>query len=159
MSRSVQRRSWQRQRGATAVEFAMVFPLFFLIFYAIVTFGLIFAVQQNLTLAATEGARAALNYISESKGLANPQAQALTDRANAARTVAQNFTKWLPNVSVPPPASSPCSYDPSMYCVTVTVTYPYSQSPLIPPLPLLGLVLPNTLSSSATVQLNPANIL
>ncbi|KDB08831.1 TadE family protein [Burkholderia sp. lig30] len=156
MSRPVQRRSRQRQRGATAVEFAMVFPLFFLIFYAIVTFGLIFAVQQNLTLAATEGARAALNYIHEPSG---SQAQALTDRANAARTVAQNFTKWLPNVSVPPPASSACSYDPSMYCVTVTVTYPYSQSPLIPALPLLGFVLPNTLASSATVQLNPANII
>lgn len=61
MTRQAQPRAWQRQRGATAVEFALVFPLFFLIFYAIVTFGLIFAVQQNLTLAATEGARAAYN--------------------------------------------------------------------------------------------------
>lgn len=44
MTRQAQPRAWQRQRGATAVEFALVFPLFFLIFYAIVTFGLIFAV-------------------------------------------------------------------------------------------------------------------
>ena len=68
MKRQCQPRSWRRQHGATAVEFALVFPLFFLIMYAIVTYGLIFAVQQGLTLAATEGARTALNYVYESNG-------------------------------------------------------------------------------------------
>nr|WP_254226103.1 TadE/TadG family type IV pilus assembly protein [Burkholderia multivorans] len=37
------RRRWQR--GIAAVEFAFVFPLFFLIFYAVVTFGIIFVIQ------------------------------------------------------------------------------------------------------------------
>ncbi|MXN73427.1 pilus assembly protein [Burkholderia sp. 4701] len=151
-----QPRTRRRQRGATAVEFALVFPLFFLIFYAIVSFGLIFAVQQNLTLAATEGARAALNYIPESSGLGT---QALQDRAKAAQSTAQNLTRWLPNVQVPLPPSAWCSYDTSMYCVTVTVTYPYSQYPLVPSLPLLSLVMPNALTSTATVQINPATIL
>jgi Flp pilus assembly protein TadG len=50
------------QRGATAIEFALLFPLFFAILYAIITFSLIFVAQQNLTLAAEEGARAALNW-------------------------------------------------------------------------------------------------
>ncbi|KLU20452.1 pilus assembly protein TadE, partial [Caballeronia mineralivorans PML1(12)] len=45
-----------------AVEFAIVFPLFFLVFYAIVTYSMIFVAQQSLTLAASEGARAALRY-------------------------------------------------------------------------------------------------
>ncbi|TCW87176.1 pilus assembly protein TadE [Burkholderia sp. SRS-46] len=151
-----QPRTWRGQRGATAVEFALVFPLFFLIFYAIVSFGLIFAVQQNLTLAATEGARAALNYIPESSGL---NTQALQDRAKAAQSTAQNLTRWLPNVQVPLPPSGSCSYDGTMYCVTVTVTYPYSQYPLVPSLPLLSLVMPNALTSTATVQINPATIL
>lgn len=31
------------------------FPIFFLIFYAIITYGLIFAAQQTLALAAAEG--------------------------------------------------------------------------------------------------------
>ncbi|KVD39787.1 pilus assembly protein TadE [Burkholderia ubonensis] len=146
----------RRQRGATAVEFALVFPLFFVIFYALVSYGLIFAIQQNLTLAATEGARAALNYVPEANGQG---AQALQDRASAARRAAQNLTRWLPNVVVPAPSSAACSYDASMYCVTVTVTYPYAQYPLVPSLPLLGFVLPSALTSTATVQINPATIL
>ena len=46
-----------------------------------------------------------------------------------------------------------------MYCVTVTVTYPYKTSPLVPSLPLLGLVTPTQLTGTATVQINPATIL
>lgn len=49
-------------RGVAAIEFVMVFPLFFTLLYGIVTFSLIFVAEQNLTLAAEEGARAALNY-------------------------------------------------------------------------------------------------
>jgi len=145
-----------RERGATAVEFALVFPLFFLILYAIVTFGLIFAVQQGLTLAATEGARSALNYVYEANG-SGPQA--LTDRASAAKATAVGLTSWLTNVQIPTPVSGTCSYDPTMYCVTVTVTYPYQAHPLVPSLPLLGLVTPTQLTGTATVQINPATIL
>ncbi|MPV70398.1 TadE/TadG family type IV pilus assembly protein [Burkholderia sp. BE17] len=156
MKRQCRPRSWRRQLGATAVEFALVFPLFFLILYAIVMFGLIFAVQQGLTLAATEGARTALNYVYEANGSG---AQALTDRANAARSTAVGLTSWLTNVHIPTPVSGACSYDATMYCVTVTVTYPYKTHPLIPSLPLLGLVTPTQLTGTATVQINPATIL
>lgn len=46
----------KNQNGAAAIEFAILFPIFFLIFYAVVTYGLIFVAQQTLTLAAAEGA-------------------------------------------------------------------------------------------------------
>jgi Flp pilus assembly protein TadG len=46
---------FKKQQGAAAIEFAILFPIFFLIFYAIITYGLIFAAQQTLTLAAAEG--------------------------------------------------------------------------------------------------------
>lgn len=39
----------RRERGATAIEFALMLPVFFLILYAIITYGMIFAAQQNLT--------------------------------------------------------------------------------------------------------------
>lgn len=129
MKRQSRPRSRRRQLGATAVEFALVFPLFFLILYAIVTFGLIFAVQQGLTLAATEGARTALNYVYEANGSG---AKALTDRAAAAKATATGLTSWLSNVQIPTPVSGACSYDATMYCVTVTVTYPYQSYPLVP---------------------------
>ena len=156
MKRQYRPAACSRERGATAVEFALVFPLFFLIMYAIVTFGLIFAVQQSLTLAATEGARSALNYVYEANGSGS---QALTDRASAAKTTAVGLTSWLAHVQIPTPVSGTCSYDPTMYCVTVTVTYPYQAHPLVPALPLLGLVTPTQLTGKATVQINPATIL
>ena len=55
----------KNENGAAAIEFALVFPLFFLIFYAILTYGMIFVAQQSITLAAAEGARAALRFASD----------------------------------------------------------------------------------------------
>ena len=48
------------ERGAAAIEFALIFIPLFALFYAIVSYGLIFALQQGMTLAAEEGARAAI---------------------------------------------------------------------------------------------------
>jgi hypothetical protein len=45
-----------------------------------------------------------------------------------------------------------------MQCVNVSLIYNYQANPLVPALPLLSSALPNALSSSATVQLNPENI-
>lgn len=49
-------------RGVAAVEFAVVVPVLLLLMLGIVYYGVIFAMQQALTLAAEEGARAALRY-------------------------------------------------------------------------------------------------
>ncbi|HEX7933965.1 MAG TPA: TadE family protein [Paraburkholderia sp.] len=148
------RRAESTQRGATAIEFALVFPLFFCVFYAIVTFSLIFVAQQNLTLASEEGARAALNYQK-----ANDVASAVTLRAAAACTTATSMVAQLVSTAACETAPTDCSYQPGMTCIAVTLTYDYAAHPLIPNLPLLGLVLPDNLTSTATVQLNPVNIL
>ena len=50
----------RRSRGATAVEFAVVLPVLLVLMLGIVYYGVILAMQQVLTLAAEEGARAAL---------------------------------------------------------------------------------------------------
>lgn len=144
------------ERGSMSVEFALILPAFFMVLYAVITYGLIFAAQQNLTLAATEGARAALNYQISS----TPQA-ALTARATAACTAATNLTGWLTGVSCASAPAGNCSYDASMYCIKVTLTYPYSTSPLIAPLPLVGMLLPvpDSLTGTATVQISPVNII
>lgn len=54
------------QAGATAVEFALVFPVFFLLFYGLLTYGLIFLMRMGLQHAAEEGARAALIFPAQS---------------------------------------------------------------------------------------------
>ncbi|MEN6406418.1 MAG: TadE/TadG family type IV pilus assembly protein [Thermoguttaceae bacterium] len=50
----------RNRRGAAAVEFAIVAPLFFLLMFGMVEFGRAIMVQQVLTNAAREGARYAV---------------------------------------------------------------------------------------------------
>jgi Flp pilus assembly protein TadG len=147
-------RSSARQRGVAAVEFALVFPLFFVVLYGIVSFSLIFVAQQNLTLAAEEGARAALNY----QQAASVNA-ALTARANAACSAATNMIATIVSSATCVATPTTCSYNAAMDCVNVTLTYNYASNPLIPNLPLMNTVMPASLASSAMVQLNPENIL
>jgi hypothetical protein len=53
-------RSFRRQRGAAAVEFAVVAPVFVLLIFGMVEYGRMVMVQQMLTNAAREGARRAV---------------------------------------------------------------------------------------------------
>lgn len=53
----------EKERGAAAVEMAIVLPLLLLILIGIMEFGRVFNVQVSLTQAAREGARhAAIHY-------------------------------------------------------------------------------------------------
>ncbi|EDT42572.1 TadE/TadG family type IV pilus assembly protein [Burkholderia ambifaria] len=138
----------RRQRGATAVEFAIIFPVFFVIFYAILSFGMIFTIQQSLTLAASEGARAGLNY-----------APSLAARVTNATTTAQNVVGWL-NIGTPQVSAPQCSYDtskpPSLYCLSVTVSY--MPESWVTTMPFLGTILNKPLTGTAVVQI-PQSIL
>jgi hypothetical protein len=49
-----------KRRGAAAVEFAIIAPLFFMLIFGIVEFGRALMVQQMLTNASREGARQAV---------------------------------------------------------------------------------------------------
>lgn len=49
-----------RRAGASAVEFAIVAPIFFLMVFGIIEFGRMVMVQQVITNAAREGARVAV---------------------------------------------------------------------------------------------------
>ena len=51
------RRRFKSDRGAAAIEFALVFPLFVMIMFAIVQFGFVFFVWNDMTNAAREAAR------------------------------------------------------------------------------------------------------
>jgi Flp pilus assembly protein TadG len=147
----------KKQRGSMAVEFAIIFPLFFYVFYAIVTYSLIFVAQQSLTLAAEEGARAALRYQS---GMTTVD-QSLQARSAFACTTAKSLSNWLASGSATACTATPatCSYDATMSCIQVTLNYTYSTNPLVPTLPLMGLALPNSLQAQAMVQLDPNNVL
>lgn len=50
----------KREKGATAVEFAFIAPIFFFILFAIVEFGILFWVNLTMQYAVREGARFAV---------------------------------------------------------------------------------------------------
>lgn len=145
------------QRGSMTVEFALIFPVFFTVLYAIVSFSLIMMAQQIMTLAAEEGARAALNWTSNTS-----LQSALTNRGNNACTTANQLTAALAKLAgtaiTCTPTSAPCGAGNAMQCINVALTYNYASMPLVPALPIMQNLLPSTLSSLATVQLNPENI-
>ncbi|EFI60011.1 MULTISPECIES: TadE/TadG family type IV pilus assembly protein [Comamonas] len=173
---------FKRQQGAAAIEFAILFPIFFLIFYAIITYGLIFAAQQTLTLAAAEGARAAVRYPAPSSGSSATKEKQLLDRLAAACATAALATDWLSKIGAgfgstgcsagvsdaaglyatsglcgTGSASFTASNDASLVnCVTMQVNYNYASAPLIPRLlgPLLSLPTPNLLRGKAVAQIS-----
>lgn len=147
--------------GVAAIEFGIVFMLFFAILWGILTYGFIFAAQQTLTLAAENGARAALRYQP-----AGSQAGAIAARVAAAQQDGENSVQWLKafNANYYPAnyvqaAEQPCTYNGNLICFTVQVSYPYAQAPLFPPFPGFGLVAPQKLTGTATMQMDPANLL
>lgn len=146
-------RNPQRQRGLAAIEFAIVFPLFFMVFYAIVTYGLIFIAQQSITMAAAEGARAALRYAAtDTLRTTNARNAALGNGSTA---------YWLNGrLSFSGTIAATCPYNGGAVtgrCYTATVTYAnYRQNPLVPLLlgGLMRVAVPTQLSSTAVVQLD-----
>jgi Flp pilus assembly protein TadG len=134
------RSSRRSDRGAAAVEMAIVLPLLLLVLGGVVDFGRAFFTQIVLSNAAREGVRAA--SIS-TMGLPD-----VTQRARAAAT----------GIEGGPPAMS-VSMTPSPKCVsganaTVTVSAPFTWIILKPALKMIGgaNALPATLSYEATMR-------
>jgi Flp pilus assembly protein TadG len=156
-------RCLRHQRGVVAIEFALVF-LFGVLPLLLLTFSgvMIFAAQQSLTLAAAEGARAALHY--------GTTAQRATNACNAAQASMQwllTFSGDATNCGSPSApggasytaiavsAPAACPSTPAMNCMTVVASYNYNAHPFMPgTVAVYGWVLGSVMSSSATVQLD-----
>lgn len=82
--------SRRRQWGAAAVEFALVFPMLFVVTYGAIIYSYIYVLRQSLTFAAQEAAQAA---VSIRPGTPGYQAQV---KDVAVRT-AQSAISWMPS--------------------------------------------------------------
>jgi Flp pilus assembly protein TadG len=138
------RRLVRRDESGTAlVEFALVFGLFVFILYALIAFGMMLALKQGITNASAEAARAAVG---------------VTDDATAvskAKATVQQRLSWLGSKYQPGDTTASigtCSGS-SGRCITVTISYPYSSRPLVPPAPGLGLLTPDRFGSTSVVQI------
>lgn len=155
-----------RQRGATAMEFGLIFPALFLLIYGTLSFALMFTARMGLQHAAEEGVRSAMTF--RVAGQADPTGTTqLTLRRNAARTTALQQASWIARwapVTVDTRvclATSDCSIeitdcgrDLATACkIMVTVTYPYGSNPILPTVPGLGLIGPSELRGQASLLL------
>jgi len=125
------------------LEFALVAPIFFFILYALVVFGMALALKQSVTNAAAEGARSAI-------GSSDPV-------ATATATVTQRLS-WLSSsqkasLTITPTVSQ-CVGITGSSCITVQVSYPYDDNPLVPSAPIIKQIQPKVVGSTATVRLS-----
>lgn len=165
----------RRQRGAYAIEFAIVFPIFFLLVYAILTYGLIFAAQQSLNFAAESAARSALQW------QPGDAATGRVARMELAHARATELTRWVGQMAGVGQlqiqvcdqqmmsglgdhqelctAINATADQPTPSIIEVVVRYPYSDAPLVPmlgPDALFRILVPAALYGRASVDLNIA---
>lgn len=118
----------RNRRGAAAVEFAMVAPIFFLMIFGMIEFGRMVMVQQILTNASREGARlGVLDNIVESEVV-----QTVVDYASSGRV---NVTSGdVTVVAIDDVTGAEKAYASSDYgdSIEVTVTVAFGQVSWLP---------------------------
>lgn len=148
-------------RGAAAVEFALIMPMLVLLMFGIVSYGYMLSFRQAISQAAAEGARAA--------AIASP-ATIDTDRAVDARQAVTEALEGygvtcqgagvgagkLTRDGVSGPVGS-CDVARTTCddeaCFEVTISYNYGDHPLIPTL-YTDLVLPDVLTYTTEVRIS-----
>lgn len=157
-----------KQSGATAVEFAIIFPVFFLIIYCGIAFAYVFILQQAITFAADEGAQAAV-AVDPTLYADDPGAYQNAVQQRAVSVVSSSLS-WLPaqqlalvagNVNAqaaPCPFSSTTDAAGNLYYICIQ--FPVVASGLFPEitLPLTGGAafppLPPVISAQGVVRLS-----
>jgi Flp pilus assembly protein TadG len=168
----LRRRHDDDERGAELIEFAFVVVLLITLLYGIITYGLILAAQSTITQAAADAARSGIvqgtstttchghGGVSAAGCIAADQAAADIGWMNQGTCVEtvdglQVAGSTGPMTCAASEGACPSNSGPvNNTCLTVTVRYAYSSSPLFPELPGLGVITPSTISSTNVLQLS-----
>lgn len=141
-----------RQTGAAAIEFALVFVIFFAVFYALVTYSLPLLLMQSFNNATAEAVRQSV-AISPS---ANDYLTRVPAQAKAALT---SQLTWMPtSLAFNVASDATVSFDGKL--IKVRIDYPKSKLTQVLPvltLPVIGDIpnLPTYLTAEASLQLAP----
>lgn len=159
--------SASRQRGVYALEWAIIFPVFFMLLYACISYGLAFLVRGSMQLAAEDGVRAALRYQADRSA-----------RLHEARDVVIKKLDWLPEALRPSMGSinvSICQVGNLAICsstltcgiavaercmVRLDFSIPYGTAPLTPSLRMFGMDIlnPSELTATASILVDGGGI-
>jgi Flp pilus assembly protein TadG len=136
------------ESGAAFVEFVIVVPLFLVMVFALIGFGMLFSLRQTLSQAATEGARAAAiaPFPSDLTARTNRATASINDAFTGDASCGSGLTCTV----VMTPAS--CTVAVSQCEVAVTLTYA-NLSNRIPVPQGIGLGFPNSLTYKASARI------
>ncbi|KPA92650.1 MULTISPECIES: TadE/TadG family type IV pilus assembly protein [Pseudomonas] len=140
-----------KQKGAAAIEFALVFVIFFAVLYGLVSYSLPMLMVQSFNAATAEGVRQGAQVDPVASG--NNYATLLKSTATAA---AAQRLQWIP-AALSFNASSDITATYTGGLLTVSIQYPTSRLRSVLPflvLPGIGTVpnLPANLKASASMQ-------
>lgn len=96
-------RTLRRQGGAYAVEYALIFPVFFALLYGTILYGMIFTTRLSLQHASEEGARAVLRFQPGDNA-----AERLSCRIGEALRVACTQAAWMKGFGDPTARADVC---------------------------------------------------
>ncbi|MGE8152429.1 TadE/TadG family type IV pilus assembly protein [Pseudomonas vancouverensis] len=138
-----------KQKGAAAIEFALVFIIFFGVFYGIISFSVPLLLMQSFNQSTAEAVRSSMALDPTTPGY---QAALLA----RAKSVLTTQTQWIPaalNFNV----NTDASFDYTGGVLTVRISYPSSKIGAVIPflnLPGIGQVpnLPANLIASSSLQ-------
>jgi len=140
-----------KQKGAVAIEFAVVFVIFFAVFYGVVSYSLPFVLMQSFNHATAEAVRRSVAVDPNTPGYA-------TVVQNTATSTLQQQLSWMPSaLDLVIGADTSAVYNTGNGTLTVSVNYPTSKLNRVIPflvLPGVGSVpnLPANLSATSSLQ-------
>ncbi len=150
----------QDDRGAAAVEFALVVPIFLALLFGIISYGMMLSVRQGISQATAEGARvyAVAPSGTPSATLKSTALSAVNDAISSygvSCTSGGALVKGTTTVGscTVPTAASACTGGTGQ-CATVKIVYNYRANPMVQTFPGLDATLPETLTFNSTVRVN-----
>lgn len=153
------RRSLARrlESGASAIEFAIIFPVMLAVAYAGLVYAYIYLLQQSINFAAQQGVQAAVAVVPTGSPAADQQS-----RLNQAEAVRKGTLNWLPGgqagrISAQSPNTCPGAPSPGSNTFVYQISFAVSGGgntalfPSLVNLPWVGTVppLPTTLIACA----------
>jgi len=147
VSKMISRRA-RGERGAALVEFAIASVILLVLLFGIISYGYALSFKQGLTQAAAEGARAAAVASTGSAATAAASAVAPALGAFNKSCTSSGMSCTYSTAA----ADTGCSAGTS--CMRVRISYDWKNYPLLPKFPGLGILLPDTLSSTSITQVN-----
>jgi len=147
------------EKGAAALEFALIAPLLLMVLLGIVSYGYMLSFRQGMSQGAAEGARAAAVAIASatSDQKSDAAVSAVNQSLQSYGVSCDNTTKKLmrdgSEVGTCDVSIAPCVNNTATSCATVDLDYAYREHALVP-LPGLNVVMPSNLKYSAVAQVS-----